>query len=47
MDRVEKLRKKGLNITSDMIVYTTGPGLLCNILPQWVFEGGTQRRLRG
>ena len=41
MDKIDLMRKKGLNITTDMIVYRAGPGLLCNILPGWLFEGGT------
>ena len=46
MDKIEQMRSRGLNITTDMIVYRAGPGLLCNILPGWLFEGGTKEAVK-
>ena len=42
MERIELARARGYDVTADMIPFTVGPGLLVNILPDWIYEGGLQ-----
>jgi N-acyl-D-amino-acid deacylase len=43
MGQVELARALGQDVQADMIPFTVGPGLLANVLPDWVYEGGTEK----
>ena len=44
--RIEQARRDGLDVLTDNISMTHGPGLMVGILPPWVLEDGTGRRAR-
>lgn len=46
MDKIEAKRKEGFDVTADMIPYRVGPGILSNILPDWMFEGGVDKLVK-
>jgi N-acyl-D-amino-acid deacylase len=45
MEQVELARAQGCDVTADMIPFTIGPGLLANILPDWIYDGGLEKTI--
>jgi N-acyl-D-aspartate/D-glutamate deacylase len=45
LDLIADARARGLDVTADMYPYTAGSTTITQLLPSWVFEGGTNRML--
>ncbi len=46
MQLINTKRDEGLDISTDFVPYTICPGLLYNILPEWIFDGGIKETLK-
>ncbi|HEY4386961.1 MAG TPA: D-aminoacylase [Ktedonobacteraceae bacterium] len=45
LDLIADARARGIDVTIDMYPYNAGSTTITQLLPSWVFEGGTQRML--
>jgi N-acyl-D-aspartate/D-glutamate deacylase len=45
LDLITDARARGLDVTADMYPYTAGSTTITQLLPSWMFEGGTNRMI--